>query len=211
MIGVIDYGLGNVGSIINMLGRLGYRAATCQTPAELDKFEGLILPGVGAFDEGMTLLGETGFIEPLNDRVLSKGVPILGICLGMQLMTEGSEEGEMPGLGWFPYKNVRFDSSSVTVPHIGWNDVKFSANHPLAAGLEEDARFYFVHSYHVKSAAPEHTMCECSYRVPFAAGLSNKNMLGVQFHPEKSHRYGKCLLTNFVNLVKAKQTVSISS
>ncbi len=199
---VVDYGVGNIGSIVNMLRRIGVQAIASATASAVDNASRIILPGVGSFDTAMARLAETGIVPALEKRVLHDRVPILGICLGMQILTRGSEEGQLPGLGWLDADVVRIRPESagrrLRIPHMGWNQVRPRGSHALFEGLERGARFYFVHSYHAVSAQ-QHVLCTTDYGYEFASGLVKENVLGVQFHPEKSHKYGLQLLKNFVN------------
>lgn len=204
MITIIDYGVGNLLSIRNMLKKAGYRDATISNKEEdIAQAEKLILPGVGHFDYGMHQLRESAFFDTLNKRVQTDKVPILGICLGAQLLTQGSEEGELPGLGWIQARTIRFDSSrmdtSLKIPHMGWGDVKVQKPSKLFENMPEDPRFYFVHSYHLVCDDPSDELVSCTHGYSFVAGVERGNVLGVQFHPEKSHKFGLQLLSNFVN------------
>jgi imidazole glycerol-phosphate synthase subunit HisH len=203
MIVVVDYGLGNLGSIHNMLKKLGVESRVTDDTDEVLHASKLILPGVGAFDHGMTNLRERGLVELLHRKVLQDDTPILGICLGMQLMTRGSEEGQLPGLGWLPATTRRFRPSSpdlhLPVPHMGWNYVEPSATSALFAGLPDDPRFYFVHSFYVDADEDEYVSGRTTYDVSFVSAVERNNVLGVQFHPEKSHKFGMALLRNFAD------------
>lgn len=204
MIAIVDYAMGNVGSIQRMLKKVGAESVLTSDPDELRAADRLILPGVGAFDAGMNRLRESGLTELLNELVLEQRRPILGICLGMQLLLDSSEEGTADGLGWVSGQVRRFDWShempSLRVPHMGWNLVRPAPSSPLFAELDEQSRFYFVHSYF---AAPEDTTslaASAHYGFDFCCAVQRDNIYGVQFHPEKSHRYGLKLLQNFVEL-----------
>ena len=205
MICVIDYGIGNLGSILNMLKRIGAPAMVSGDPSEICKADRLILPGVGAFDTGMRNLAERGLITVLEQRALGDRVPILGVCLGAQLLTERSQEGVLPGLGWIPGETVHFDldpaDTRLKIPHMGWSEVRATRAHPLFAGLDDEARFYFVHSYHLSCRDEENVLGVARHGYDFPAAIGAGNMLGVQFHPEKSHRYGMQLLRNFAERV----------
>lgn len=205
MIAVIDYGLGNLGSIANMLKKVGAVATVTADPAIIRQADRLILPGVGAFDTGVRNLEERGLIPVLNERVLEENIPILGVCLGMQLMGRRSEEGQLPGLGWLDATAVRFKFEGVNahlkIPHMGWNELTICQPHPLFANLQEESRFYFVHSYHVVCADPTNVLARTTYGFDFTSAVVKGNIIGVQFHPEKSHRFGMALLRNFAERV----------
>lgn len=202
MLVIVDYGMGNLGSILNMLKKIGTRAVVSSDAGAIAEADRLILPGVGAFDTGMQRLGELNLIDTLNRKVLDQRTPVLGVCLGMQLLTRGSEEGERPGLGWIDGRAVRFAFdgayAGLKVPHMGWNTVSVRKPDPLFAGLETGARFYFVHSYYVTCANQDDVLATTEYGGEFHSAVSRANILGTQFHPEKSHRFGMALLANFV-------------
>jgi glutamine amidotransferase len=203
MIGILNYGMGNLGSIRNMLARLSRRAEIIQTVAELDACERLILPGVGAFDTGMRNLEQSGFRDALEAFARS-GKPILGICLGMQLLASKSDEGHLPGLGWInaevrritrPAENQEFQQ--LKIPHMGWNIATAKIDSRLFRDLPPDPRFYFVHSYHVVCASDHDVSATIQYGSTLTAAIESKNIFGVQFHPEKSHKFGMKVLENF--------------
>jgi glutamine amidotransferase len=200
---VFDYGVGNTGSILNMLKKIGAPAIRSSSIADIRAADRIILPGVGAFDAAKEKLEESGCVTELERRVLGDRIPLLGICLGMQLLTTGSEEGRRPGLGWIDAEVVRFRPAQTTqplrVPHMGWNHACPAAQHNLFSGLERDARFYFAHSYHAV-CRPENVLCTTEYGYQFASGLMQDNICGVQFHPERSHKYGFMLLRNFLQI-----------
>ncbi len=204
MIVVIDYGMGNVGSVVNMLRKVGAEADATGEPARIAQATKLVLPGVGAFDAAMTRLHDRDLVPVLNRRVLDDGVPILGICLGMQVMTESSEEGDERGLGWFEggTRRFRFDGPEqrLRVPHMGWNVVRAVKPTPLFEGMHDEPRFYFVHSYHVYCRNGEDVMLTTDYGGTFVSGISRGNIYGVQFHPEKSHKFGMHLVRRFAGL-----------
>lgn len=202
MIVIVDYGMGNLGSIENMLKRIGAPATISGDPAVVATADKVILPGVGAFDTAMRQIDARGLRPALERKAFQDRVPVLGICLGMQLLTESSEEGLLPGLGWIPATTQRFPTmDGYKVPHMGWNVVTPQGASPLTAGMAgEETRFYFVHSYFVRARNAEHSILGASHGVEFDAGIQSDNIFGVQFHPEKSHRFGLRLLTNFVEL-----------
>jgi len=201
---VIDYGMGNVGSVVNMLRKVGAEADATGEPARIAQATKLVLPGVGAFDAAMTRLHDRDLVPVLNRRVLDDGVPILGICLGMQVMTESSEEGDERGLGWFEggTRRFRFDGPEprLRVPHMGWNVIRAVKPTPLFDGMYDEPRFYFVHSYHVYCRNVEDVMLTTDYGGTFVSGISRGNIYGVQFHPEKSHKFGMHLVRRFAGL-----------
>jgi glutamine amidotransferase len=197
---VVDYGMGNVGSILNMLRKIGAPACVASGGDALAKADKIVLPGVGAFDAAMGRLAELDIIPLLNQKVLAEKTPILGICLGMQLLTTSSEEGTLPGLGWLNARTVRFNfkaSPSLRVPHMGWNEVKPQAVGDLWSSLDEAPRFYFVHSYHLVCDDPADVMGTTQHGYEFVSAVRKDNIRGTQFHPEKSHRFGLQLLQNF--------------
>jgi len=198
MILILDYGLGNLGSIRNMLDHLNLECLISAERKDLEKAEKLILPGVGSFDTAIERIqGTPGLKELLDHKALVEKIPVLGICLGMQLLTNGSEEGQLPGLGWIPAATKRFPANGLKIPHMGWNLVRPTGDHPLTRGFADEIRFYFVHSYYVEVADPAHSLFKCHYGLDFDAAVGRDNIFGVQFHPEKSHRFGKQLLKNF--------------
>jgi len=201
MIGVVDYGVGNLGSILNMYRKLGVPAATVSRPEACAAADRLILPGIGAFDACISRLRDSGLEQSVRDAV-TRRVPLLGICVGMQMLTAGSEEGSHPGLNLIPARTARLQpgSAGLKVPHMGWNDVRWTAPDPLVEGLEEGARFYFVHSYYVVCDDPAHQLGTAQYGHDFAAAIRRGQIYGVQFHPEKSHRFGLRLLGNFARV-----------
>jgi glutamine amidotransferase len=202
MISVITYGVGNVGSIFNMFRKIGVPAVAASTPDDVARAEKILLPGVGSFDHGMEMLERAGLIPSLTARV-GEGVPVLGICLGMQLLGRGSAEGQRPGLALLDAHSVRFDGNgdpSFRVPHMGWNELQRRRESPLFDGFEERARFYFVHSYHLVCADASDVLATAHYGDDFTAIVQRGNVWGAQFHPEKSHRFGMRLLANFAGL-----------
>lgn len=202
MITIIDYNTCNVGSIQNMLRKLGYNSIITNKREDIEKAEKLILPGVGSFDKGMQNLNSLGISQVLNDKVINCGIPILGICLGHQLLTEGSEEGvSLPGLGLIAAKTVKFnfENDPVRIPHMGWNTLKDYSNSTLFKGIDEDHRFYFVHSYHVKCSDVSIQAALTDYSGDFISSIEKNNIFGVQFHPEKSHKHGMIVMKNFAD------------
>ncbi len=201
MLVIVDCGIGNLGSIQNMLKRIGVKAVVSSHPAQIQDADKLFLPGVGAFDAGMAALNQSGLIPILNKKVLKDKTPVLGICLGLQLLTKKSEEGQLPGLGWIDGETVRFRldaSSGLKVPHMGWNRVSVRQEDPLFRNMPDDSRFYFVHSYHVVCKEACDVAATTQYGYDFTSAVAKGNIYGVQFHPEKSHKFGMELLKNFV-------------
>lgn len=199
---IIIKGTGNVGSILNMLKKIGTSATIASDISLIEKAEKLVLPGVGAFDNGMKNLKEQGLIDVLNKKVIREKTPILGICLGMQLLTKSSEEGILPGLGWINARTIRFkfDDKNLKIPHMGWNTVHLSKKNSLFKEMLDEPRFYFVHSYHVVCNDEQDILAKTYYGYEFLSALQKDNIMGVQFHPEKSHKFGMKLLKNFVEL-----------
>jgi len=201
---IVDYGIGNVGSIQNMLKKIGARSVVASSSDQILKATKLILPGVGAFDAGMDTLARSGLVDALNRKALQERIPVLGLCLGMQLMTRGSEEGTLPGLGWVRADTVKFDAAGtpgMKVPHMGWNLVAPAKESAMLKGYPTDARFYFVHSYYVRCEDRTDPLLRAAYgAISFDAGFQHDNLIGFQFHPEKSHRFGMWLLKNFTEL-----------
>ena len=200
---ILNYGLGNLNSILNMTTRLGIDAKISNEPSDLTKATKIILPGVGAFDHGINGLKKGDWLGTLNEVVLKKKVPILGVCLGMQLMCNKSEEGYQEGLGWINADVCKFKysvESNLKIPHMGWNTVAIKKNNPLIDFKETDKRFYFVHSYYVACKNQDDIFATANYGHDFTAAFSHENIYGVQFHPEKSHRFGMDLFQNFLSL-----------
>ena len=195
---IIDYGLGNLGSIANMIKKVGHKSIITSDLEEIKNATKLILPGVGSFDNGMRNLAELGMIEVLNQKVLVEKTPILGICLGMQLMTKSSEEGTLAGLGWLDAQTKKFVSDTLKIPHMGWNIIKHQKKSKLFDECESEKRFYFVHSYCVSCNNQEDIHANTNYTQDFVSSFEKENIVGVQFHPEKSHKFGMNLLKNFL-------------
>ncbi len=204
MITIIDYGVGNIFAFQNVYKRLDIPTKIAKTVADLENVEKLILPGVGAFDYAMEQLNKSGMRQKLDALVLEKKIPVIGICVGMQMMGNKSDEGNLDGLKWIDADILKFDQSLIQqrtkLPHMGWNDVITVAENPLFKGLENEAIFYFLHSYYFKCNNPNHIIATTEYGGLFTAAVNNNNVYGIQFHPEKSHQYGEKLLYNFSQL-----------
>ncbi len=202
MVTIVDYGLGNLASIQNMIKKIGGNSVISSSVDQINDAKKLILPGVGHFEKGMENLNKSGLIPTLNNLVLEKKIPILGICLGMQLMTSKSEEGNVAGLNWIKADTTKFNlnSTKFKIPHMGWSNVNFKQDEVIAENLYQKARFYFVHSYFVQCANQEDVLGETIYEFPFHSAVKKDNIIGVQFHPEKSHKFGMQLLNNFLNI-----------
>lgn len=204
MIGIIDYGLGNVRAFANVYKSLNLQAIIVNRPGELKNASKIILPGVGAFDYAMQKIDQSGMRPFLDEMVFERHVPVLGICVGMQMLAQSSDEGSMSGLGWIDGVVKRFNFSSLkkspNVPHMGWNNVKPLKINGLLNGLDHDARFYFLHSYYFHCRKNEDVIAVTDYGNEFACIVNSDNIFGVQFHPEKSHQWGIRLLENFAKL-----------
>lgn len=202
MIAIIDYDIGNLGAVANMLSRIGATCAITNDPELVAAASGIILPGNGSFDACMRNFNDSGLRDIVERRVLIELVPLLGICVGAQMLGIASEEGNESGLGWLDMQVRRFpEMDGLRIPHMGWNEVRcVKADDPLCRSLDDGARFYFVHSYRLVPADPADCLLEANYGVNFTAGVARGNVRGVQFHPEKSHRFGKQLLGAFAEL-----------
>ena len=204
MITIVDYGLGNIRAFQNVYHRLNIEAKTATTAAALANASKVILPGVGSFDDAMARLAQSGMREALDDLALHRGVPILGVCVGMQMLGHGSDEGQLPGLGWIDGRvkglESRTTADTLPVPHMGWNDVRPVARSRLFDQLDSGARFYFLHSYYFVCDRDEDQLAVANYGADFACAAHSRNIFGVQFHPEKSHHYGARLLQNFAEM-----------
>jgi glutamine amidotransferase len=205
MIVIVDYGLGNLNSIANMLKKVGTQAVISSKPDVIGSAEKLILPGVGAFDAGMSNLNSSGLIPLLNKMVFEKKTPVLGLCLGMQLIASRSEEGRLAGLGWIDANVVRFkfsdEQSNLKIPHMSWNTLEMKKPHPLLSEIDSKPRFYFVHSYHLICTNTEDVLAKTEYGYAFDSVIAKGNIMGVQFHPEKSHKFGMKLLKNYAEKI----------
>lgn len=204
MITIIDYGVGNIFAFQNVYKRLNIPTKIAKTSEDLDGAEKLILPGVGAFDYAMDRLIASGMRAKLDELVLDHKIPVIGICVGMQMMGNCSDEGISEGLKWIDASILKFDEQLIEqrtkLPHMGWNDVSPKKSHLLFKGLEEKAIFYFLHSYYFKCNNPENILATSDYGISFSSAVNSNNIYGIQFHPEKSHQYGEKLLHNFANL-----------
>jgi len=202
MITIVDYGMGNLGSIQNMFKRVGVETRISSDLIEISKSSKIVLPGVGSFDAAMSKISQDGMREVLDRLALVDKIPILGICLGMQLLTRSSEEGKLAGLNWIPADTKRIPAKcGLKIPHMGWNIVKPSTPSKLVEGFgSEDVRFYFVHSYAVSVDDESHSILKTDYGIEFDSAIQKDNIYGVQFHPEKSHRFGKKIFSNFVSI-----------
>ncbi len=204
MIAIINYGVGNIRAFANIYHKLDIPLKIAHQVDDLQGVTRLILPGVGAFDHAMERLQQSGMKERLNELVLKDKLPVIGICVGMQMLTQSSDEGKLPGLSWINGVVKKFDVSKINytthLPHMGWNDVKPIKENPLWRGLEKEAKFYFLHSYYFHCNNPDDAIAVSDYGLPFTCAVNHENIYGVQFHPEKSHHYGIQLLKNFASL-----------
>lgn len=201
MLLIVDYGLGNLVSVKNMFKKLGVEAVISDDLSKINSASKLILPGVGAFDNGMNLIKQKDLLDALNKRVLTDKIPILGICLGMQLLTKSSEEGKEKGLGWIDAETVKFTftDNKLKIPHMGWNYVDVKRENKLI-DKKPGQRFYFVHSYYVKCNNQNDVIARCNYGSDFTCIFNHENIYGAQFHPEKSLKFGMEVLNNFSKL-----------
>lgn len=204
MIAIVDYGSGNVGAIMNIFRQRKIPHVLTNDPGELRAADRYVLPGVGAFDPTMSHLVQSGIVDLLNEEVLGKGKKALGVCVGMHLLSEGSEEGELPGLGWIKGKVRRIDAARLNsvpkLPHMGWNSVDVAEEASLFDGVDRDRGFYFLHSYYFDAAEPDEVAARVSYGADLPCAVERDNVFGVQFHPEKSHSNGTRLFENFAGL-----------
>lgn len=204
MIAIIDYGSGNVGAIMNLLRQRRIPHVLTARPAELASADRFILPGVGAFDPTMDTLMRTGIVEALNEEVLGKGKRVLGICVGMHLLADGSDEGELPGLGWIPGRVRRIDESRIDaapkLPHMGWNNITVRPGASLFGDIDAARGFYFLHSYYLDALDPDQVSARVSYGADLPCAVERNNVFGMQFHPEKSHANGMRVFANFAAL-----------
>lgn len=202
-VSIVDYGMGNIGSLQNMIAKVGGESELVSRPEEVLRAGKIILPGVGHFDNAVSKLKDSHLWDALDEKAKEGGAPMLCICLGAQLTTEGSEEGRLPGFGWIPGRTVRFAFDAeqrLRIPHMGWNDIHVVKEGPVLKDLPDDPSFYFVHSYYLKPSRDEDVMSITSYGIDFASGISRGRIFAVQFHPEKSHKYGMKVMRNFVEM-----------
>jgi len=204
MITIIDYGVGNINAFVNVYKRVNVLTKIAKTASDLEGAQKLILPGVGHFDYAMSELIKSGMREKLDELVMIKKVPIIGICVGMQMMGNSSDEGNLDGLKWIDATIRKFDETKIQqvtkLPHMGWNDVKPICSNSLFKGLEKEALFYFLHSYYFECNDKADILATSEYGVPFTCAAHHENVYGIQFHPEKSHHYGETLLHNFAKM-----------
>ena len=204
MIAIVDYGLGNVKAFANVYERLNVPTYIVRNREDLKKATKVILPGVGAFDHAMNKLNQSGMRDELDALVLEKHLPVLGICVGMQMLAQSSEEGALKGLGWLDGVVKKIDSAAIKsitkLPHMGWNDIAPRTDNPLLSALNGNFRFYFLHSYYFQCKQPEDVIATTNYGMKFASVVNHRNIYGVQFHPEKSHQWGIQLLKNFADI-----------
>lgn len=203
MIVIVDYGLGNIGAFLNMYKRMNIPARSARTPTELEEGSHILLPGVGAFDHALDLLDESGMRPVLERRVREEHVPVMGVCVGMQILADTSDEGTRAGLGWISGRVRSFASTfpaGMPLPHMGWNDVIPVGDRRLFTGLEDEARFYFLHSFYFECGNEADRAATTDYGGDFASAVHRDNVWGMQFHPEKSHHFGAAVLRNFAEL-----------
>lgn len=204
MIGIVDYGVGNIKAFSNIYNQLNIPYKQVKSENDLKSVDKIILPGVGAFDHAVTRLHKSGLIGTLNELVLNENIPVLGICVGMQMMANSSEEGDLSGLGWIEARVKKFNKVELggknPLPHMGWNSIEHVIHNPLFESIENNSRFYFLHSYYFEPRNKKHTIATSEYGKIFSCGVNQKNIYGIQFHPEKSHSKGVQLLKNFSEL-----------
>ena len=204
MIGVIDYGLGNIKAFLNVYKKLNIPATKIKNKKDFEKISKVILPGVGSFDQAMNKLNNSGLRDELENKVLHHNIPILGICVGMQMLADSSEEGSLNGLGWINGNVKKFDITNIPyktkIPHMGWNNIIPNESNLIMKGFNNDSKFYFLHSYYFECKNERNIISETHYGEKFSSAINKKNIFGVQFHPEKSHNNGVNLLKNFYYL-----------
>lgn len=203
MITILDYGMGNLGSIKNMFRKIGVETIISSNIDDINNAKKIILPGVGAFDTAISKINQLGIIDVLNKKALIDKIPVLGICLGMQLMTNSSDEGKSSGLSWIDAETISFKnkvSRDLKIPHMGWNDCTIVKKNQITMNFDEDPRFYFVHSYFVHVNNQENSLMKTNYGIDFDSAIIKDNIIGAQFHPEKSHKFGMNLFKNFAKI-----------
>lgn len=202
MIFIVDYGMGNVGSLTNMFGRMGEEVAVASNTNDVLRANKLVLPGVGSYKAAMQRINEiNGLREALDTKALNHRIPILGVCLGMQLLTESSQEGSAEGLGWIPGNTKKFEKiGDIKIPHMGWNEVKLVQKSEFTESINDESKFYFVHSYYVDVLDKQNSLLTTDHGLRFDSAIIRENIVGVQFHPEKSHKHGMKLLRSFAKL-----------
>ncbi len=204
MISIIDYGLGNIRAFVNVYERLNIKINIAHHASDIKNATKLILPGVGAFDYAMSQLNKSGMREALDEQVSVHNIPVIGICVGMQMMARSSDEGKLPGLGWFDAEVKLFDTAKIPyktrLPHMGWNTTNLIGKNRLLEQLDDESRFYFLHSYYFSCNQPDDIIAKTEYGIEYASAVNKGNIFGIQFHPEKSHQNGIQLLHNFAKL-----------
>jgi glutamine amidotransferase len=201
MITIISYGSGNIKSFVNIYKKFGIKVRIAEKESDLNNDEKIIIPGVGSFDETMEKINKSGMRDKLDFYALKKKIPILGICVGMQIMGKSSEEGSLPGLNWIDGTVKKFPQNlNFKVPHMGWNLIKKKKRSKILEDLDEDSRFYFLHSFYFQTISKDHVLAQTFYNFEFSSIINFENIYGIQFHPEKSHLTGLTILKNFINL-----------
>jgi len=204
MITIVDYGLGNIKAFVNVYERLNIPIKIAKTKYDLNDASKIIIPGVGAFDYAMEQLNKSGMRDELENKVIRDKVPVIGICVGMQILAKSSEEGKLPGLGWVDGKVLKFDINNIPyktrLPHMGWNNINPIAESTLLKGFNNESRFYFLHSYYFVCNNQQDIISTTQYGIDFSSAINHNNIFGIQFHPEKSHSNGVSLLNNFAKL-----------
>jgi imidazole glycerol-phosphate synthase subunit HisH len=201
MITIISYGSGNIKSFVNIYKKFGIKVRIAEKESDLNDDEKIIIPGVGSFDETMKKINKSGMRDKLDFYALKKKIPILGICVGMQIMGKSSEEGSLPGLNWIDGVVKKFPQNlNFKVPHMGWNLIKKKKSSKILEDLDDDSRFYFLHSFYFQTISKDYVLAQTFYNFEFSSIINFENIYGIQFHPEKSHLTGLTILKNFINL-----------